>query len=169
VLSSSLKKGSKQGDDAYYSFYDNSFIKGYRITKIPLSVRDTTKRSALSYSPVGIGNFHPWFVSNNNPAAMEEYFNVVMDILKVTDQAIEKEEYWFFRADVNVVMAWLRVPSYVGLSLLIFCCRWCGLKNVSSDHGLEWHVQLSNFSTLTRNYSRMSGRNLNSSTPFSRP
>ena len=103
----------KQGDDAYYSFYDNSFIKGYRITKIPLSVRDTTKRSALSYSPVGIGNFHPWFVSNNNPAAMEEYFNVVMDILKVTDQAIEKEEYWFFRADVNVVMAWLRA---VGLS-----------------------------------------------------
>ena len=40
---------------------------------------------------------------------MGEYFNVVMDILKVTDRAIENEEYWFFRADVNVIMAWLRV------------------------------------------------------------
>jgi len=40
---------------------------------------------------------------------MGEYFNVVMDILKVTDTAISNEEYWFFRADVNVVMAWLRV------------------------------------------------------------
>ena len=77
--------------------------------KIPLTVRDTTKRSALAYSKVGIGKFHPWFVSDNNPACMGEYFNVVMDILKVTDRAIENEEYWFFRADVNVIMAWLRV------------------------------------------------------------
>jgi len=40
---------------------------------------------------------------------MAEYFNVVMDILNTTDKAIQKEEYWFFRADVNVFMAWLRV------------------------------------------------------------
>jgi len=68
---------------------------------------------------VGIGKFHPWFVSDNNPACMGEYFNVVMDILKVTDRAIENEEYWFFRADVNVIMAWLRVSFVMPLFYLL--------------------------------------------------
>ena len=60
-----------------------------------------------------------WFVSDNNPASMAEYFNVVMELLKVTDEAIKNEEYWFFRADVNVVMAWLRVRSNQAASYAI--------------------------------------------------
>ena len=50
---------------------------------------------------------------------MAEYFNVVMELLKVTDEAIKNEEYWFFRADVNVVMAWLRVRSNQAASYAI--------------------------------------------------
>ena len=32
-----------------------------------------------------------------------------MRILEETDAAINKEEYWFFRADINIVMMFLRV------------------------------------------------------------
>lgn len=97
------------GDDVYFSFYEKSLIKNYAITKIPFTLRDTKKDCSIAYSTLGFKKFYPWFVSNNNPASMEEYFNVVMELLKVTDATIEKEEYWFFRADVNVIMAWLRV------------------------------------------------------------
>ena len=51
---------------------------------------------------------------------MEEYFNVVMELLKITDATIQKEEYWFFRADVNVIMAWLRVLVFgISVSMLL--------------------------------------------------
>ena len=110
------------------TFYETSFIKHHRITKIPLSIRNTKKRSALTYSPLGIGKFHPWFVSNNNPASMGEYFNVVMEILKITDSAIKKEEYWFFRADVNVIMAWLRVMLQKVIFTISFVSRWSGVR-----------------------------------------
>jgi len=99
------------GDQLYFPFYEKSFIRNYAITKIPFTLRDTKKDCSLEYSPIGFKKFYPWFVSDNNPAAMAEYFNVVMELLKVTDEAIKNEEYWFFRADVNVVMAWLRVQS----------------------------------------------------------
>jgi len=102
---------NSEGDEIYFSFYDKCLIKQFAITKIPFTLRDTKKDSALDYSPIGFKKFYPWFVSDNNPATMREYFNVVMELLKVTDKAIQQEEYWFFRADVNVIMAWLRVST----------------------------------------------------------
>ena len=82
---------NSKGDDIYFSFYEKSFIQNYTITKIPFTLRDTKKDSCLEYSPIGFKKFYPWFVSDNNPASMAEYFNVVMELLKVTDEAIKNE------------------------------------------------------------------------------
>ena len=80
---------------------------------VPTATRDDTKASAYNYSSVGIRNFHPWFVADANPAQNDEYFGVIMDILALADDNIEKEEYWFFRGDVNVLMMFYRVCSCV--------------------------------------------------------
>jgi hypothetical protein len=92
-----------------YSFWEKSFVKDHPVDCIPMSLRDDRKASGLTYSSLGYKNFYPWFLSDRNPAGVDDYFNVVLDMLKHVDQNLDQHEYWFFRGDVNVIMMWLRV------------------------------------------------------------
>ena len=84
-------------------------MKHIPVSCIPMSLRDDKKDSGFDFSALGYGNFYPWFLADRNPATVDDYFNVVLDMLSEIDITIEKEEYWFFRGDVNIMMMWLRV------------------------------------------------------------
>jgi hypothetical protein len=87
-----------------YSFWERSLIKDNKFPTVPTVIRDDVKASAYNYSSVGIRNFLPWFLADANPAQNDDYFRVILDILAEVDAAVEKEEYWFFRGDINVLM-----------------------------------------------------------------
>lgn len=97
---------------------------------VPVSSKNYKKASAFDLSDTGYRRFFPWFLANRNPASVDEYFNVVMDILPTVDKAVRKREYWFFRGDVNIVMAWFRVFFCLSVHLPS-PSRWCGVKKTS--------------------------------------
>lgn len=105
-LTSSKNPGS--ATDAY-DFWEKSLVDVKRSRTVPISTKSYRQASAFSVSETGYRRFFPWFVANRNPASVDDYFNVVMDILPEVDKAVQKREYWFFRGDVNIVMAWFRV------------------------------------------------------------
>ncbi len=92
-----------------YSFWNKSFVKVHPVTCIPMSLRDDRKATCFNVSSLGYKNFYPWFLKDENPASIDGYFNVVLDILMYVDDNLEQEEYWFFRADINILMMWFRV------------------------------------------------------------
>ena len=92
-----------------YGFWENSITRDKELNAIPLTEDDQKSRSAFSYGTQGYRNFHPLRLENRNPSQMDDFFHVVMSILRDTDHILEREEYWFFRADVNILMSWYRV------------------------------------------------------------
>jgi len=84
-------------------------IKDAKVNTVPMQTRNDEKASSFHHSPLGYKNFHPWFLADANPSANNDYFKVVMQFLEHVDPIIYKEEYCFFRGDVNIVMMWYRV------------------------------------------------------------
>ena len=114
--------GSESEEDSLlYSFFTKSNARTQGINTVPVSLRDDKKASAYTYSTLGYKNFFPWFVADANPACTDDYFKVLVEILSFADANIEEEEYWFFRADVNILMMFLRVILLGFLGAPIFC------------------------------------------------
>jgi len=101
-----LSADSKAGP---YSYYENSLLRDLALNRVPTQCVEAERKSALEYGDRGFKHFHPWFLADQNPSSIDEYFQVVMDVLKHVDPILNKEEYWFFRADVNIIMMWYRV------------------------------------------------------------
>ena len=74
-----------------------------------------TKRNLLSSIAVeGISTF----TLGLYPSDTNQYFQVVMFLLRKVDVIInEKEQYWLFRGDINIIMMWYRVRSCLFLCL----------------------------------------------------
>ncbi len=109
-VSAAFLQGSEAPTDLLaYSFWEKSFVKNHPVTCIPMSLRDDRKATCFTVSDLGYKHFFPWFLVDYNPASIDGYFNVVLDILEHVDHNIENREYWFFRADVNIIMMWFRV------------------------------------------------------------
>ena len=83
--------GSHDSKEGPYSFLTNSLLFGRQINSVPMTTEDEEKKSSLQYGERGYKHFHPWFLSNLNPSS------------------VDREEYWFFRADINILMMWYRV------------------------------------------------------------
>ena len=107
-----FKAGSVDCKDGPYSFYQNSLLFESDINTVPISLVDEKKKSALQYSHRGYKHFHPWFLADLNPSSVDEYFQLVMKVLPFVDPILDREEYWLFRADTNIMMMWYRVTFF---------------------------------------------------------
>ena len=108
-LLKAFKAGSMDCKDGPYSYYQNSLLFQQQINTVPMTVVDEEKKSSLEYGEHGYKHFHPWFLADLNPSSVDEYFRLVMEVLPHVDSILNREEYWFFRADVNILMMWYRV------------------------------------------------------------
>ncbi len=115
-----FKSGSLDCKDGPYSFLQNSLLMQQPINTVPMTLNDEEKRSSLEYGKHGYNHFHPWFLADLNPSSVDEYFQLVMQLLPHVDPILNREEYWFFRADINILMMWYRVSYFYFLS--IFLC-----------------------------------------------
>ena len=105
-------------DEGPWSFWRSAIHQDPNISNIPVSLFDDKKKSAFEYSSRGYKYFHPWTLHDLNPSDTNQYFQVVMFLLRKVDPIInEKEQYWLFRGDINIIMMWYRVRSCLFLCL----------------------------------------------------
>ena len=83
----------------------------------------------LNYGSNGYRFFHPFVLLDKNPASCDDYFHVVMEILATVDDTFNREEYVFFRGDVNIVMMWIRVILF-STRFLTFALDGVGFKKL---------------------------------------
>lgn len=114
-----------------YSFWENSVSLDLKLNTVPLTLEPDEKKSVFNYGSNGYRFFHPFFLSDRNPASCDDYFNVVIDILAAVDETFNREEYVFFRGDVNIVMMWIRVCSVLCSWFTYIFLRWSGLRGTS--------------------------------------
>lgn len=106
---SAFNAGSEDAKGGPYSFWDNSVSLDLKLNTVPLTLEQEEKKSVFNYGSNGYRFFHPFFLLDRNPASCDDYFHVVIDILAAVDDTFNREEYVFFRGDVNIVMMWIRV------------------------------------------------------------
>ena len=129
-----FNSGSEDSKGGPYSFWENAVSLNLKLDTVPLTLEQKEKKSVLNYGSNGYRFFHPFVLLDKNPASCDDYFHVVMEILATVDDTFNREEYVFFRGDVNIVMMWIRVIlSSPRFSYL--CTRWCGLQETSSVKG----------------------------------
>ncbi len=63
-----------------YNFWNKSQIPVLNITSVPLSTKEYKNTSSFELSDLGYKRYFPWFVADRNPACLDDYFNVVLDI-----------------------------------------------------------------------------------------
>jgi hypothetical protein len=105
------KMGQDKKDDAMFYYWDNSLVKGVKPTKIPFTLVDETRKSALTDSPWGLRHFHPWFLSPRNSGANDDFLKIMVDLLAYNDDLVRAKKYWFFRGDLNIFKMWMKVIS----------------------------------------------------------
>src|SRR5689334_15856974 len=88
----------REGDEAYH-YWDLSVIKHLRINKVPLTLQDEKKKTALVYSKWGLKNFKPWYVSPLNSGKNDDFVFLMLNLLKKTNNCLTNERYWYFRGD----------------------------------------------------------------------
>jgi hypothetical protein len=132
-----------------------------------MTIADEEKKSSLEYGEHGYKHFHPWFLADLNPSSIDEYFRLVMKLLRQVDPILNREEYWFFRGDINILMMWYRVSFLAKTRAYDFAFRWCGPRTTSCQRELHLDVQLWNSFILIRSCLKMFGENLNCFIPSS--
>jgi hypothetical protein len=76
---------------------------------VPISTKDEKKATIFDYSPRGMKNFFPLKVFDYNCASHDGLMRTLLALLPDFDQLIEKKQYPFFRADINIFMTFFRV------------------------------------------------------------
>jgi hypothetical protein len=112
-----FQAGSFDSKDGPYSFFQNSLLLHKPINTVPMTTQEE-KKSAFQYGDFGYKHFHPWFLADLNPSSIDEYFQLVMQVLPHVDPILNRQEYWFFRADINILMMWYRVCH---IHVLLIC------------------------------------------------
>ena len=95
--------------DEMYQYWSQSLLKELKISKIPLTLVDEKRKSALTDSPWGLRNFHPWFVSGNDSASNDGFLHLMTDLLEYNHDVIKAKKYWFLRVDCNIFNFWIKV------------------------------------------------------------
>lgn len=127
-----FKAGSVDQKDGPYSFFQNSLLFERDLNTVPMTLNDEKKKSSLEYGEHGYKHFHPWFLADLNPSSIDEYFRLIMEVLPHVDPILNREEYWFFRADINILMMWYRVSTPLFPYIYeIVCFRWYGPQTTS--------------------------------------
>jgi hypothetical protein len=98
----------REGDEMY-QYWDSSLLKALRPTKIPLTLLDEKRKSALEDSPWGLRNFYPWFVSPLNSGSNNDFVKLMVDLLVHQEPVIKSKKYWFLRGDCNIFKFWMKV------------------------------------------------------------
>ena len=63
---------------------------------------------------LGLKQFYPWFISNQNSASNKGFVEVVIEILARLEESENRDDFvCFLRGDVNIFMPWLRVSKGV--------------------------------------------------------
>ena len=119
-------EGSKGGP---YSCWENAVSLNLKLDTVPLTLEQKEKKSVLNYGSNGYRFFHPFVLLDKNPASCDDYFHVVMEILATVDDTFNREEYVFFRGDVNIVMMWIRVILF-STRFLTFSVDGVGFKKL---------------------------------------
>jgi len=83
-------------------------------------MHDQKKTTALVYSDWGLKNFKPWYVSNLNSGKNDDFAFLMLNLLKKTNNCLQKKRYWFFRGDCNVYKMWMKV-NFGTMILLVVC------------------------------------------------
>ena len=76
---------------------------------VPISTKDDKKTTIFNSSPRGMKNFFPLRVFDYNYASHDELMRTLLALLPDFDLLIEKKQYPFFRADINIFMTFFRV------------------------------------------------------------
>ncbi len=148
-LFAAFKSGSVDAKGGAYSFWENAVSLDLKLDTVPLTLEGKEKKSIFNYGSNGYRFFHPFFLLDKNPASCDDYFHVVIKILSAVDDTFNREEYVFFRGDVNIVMMWIRV-SFVGFPFYCFVfSRWYGHR-IFSVKGLLWSALSWSSSIITR-------------------
>ena len=103
------KIGSEQKGDAIFYYWEKSLIKVVKPTKVPFTLVDETRKSALTDSPWGLRHFHPWFLSPGNLGANDDFLKIMVDLLTYNDDLVHARQYWFIRGDCNIFKMWMKV------------------------------------------------------------
>ena len=125
-----FKSGSEDSKGGPYSFWENAVSLNLKLDTVPLTLEQKEKKSVFNYGSNGYRFLHPFVLLDKNPASCDDYFHVVMEILATVDDTFNREEYVFFRGDVNIVMMWIRVILFSPRFSYLFT-RWCGLQGTS--------------------------------------
>jgi hypothetical protein len=103
----SVRQG-REGDETF-QYWNLSLIKVLKPTKIPFTLIDEARKSALSDSVWGLRLFNPWFLSGLNSASNDDFLKLMVDMLDYNDDVIKKHMYWFIRGDCNIFKMWIKV------------------------------------------------------------
>ena len=101
--------GEEKEGDALFYYWNKSLIKVVKPTKIPFTLVDETRKSALTDSPWGLRHFHPWFLSPRNSGSNDDFLMLMVDLLNYNDDLIRGKQYWFIRGDCNIFKMWMKV------------------------------------------------------------
>ncbi len=99
--------------DIAWSLLDNSSTSDLNLFRqVPLSVKDDKKATIFSYSPRGMSDFYPWFVSEKNSVRHTDVARNLIDFLPHFEVLInEKKQYGFLRCDINIFMTLMKVHT----------------------------------------------------------
>jgi len=125
-----FNSGSEDAKGGPYSFWENAVSLNLKLDTVPLTLEQKEKKSVFNYGSNGYRFLHPFVLLDKNPASCDDYFHVVMKILATVDDTFNREEYVFFRGDVNIVMMWIRVILFSPRFPYLFA-RWFGLRGTS--------------------------------------
>jgi hypothetical protein len=103
-----IVRQQRLGDEMYY-YWNDSLLKTLRISKIPLTLVDEKRKSALTDSPWGLRHFHPWFLSDQDSASNDGFLHLMTDLLEYNHNVIQEKKYWFLRVDCNIFNFWIKV------------------------------------------------------------
>jgi hypothetical protein len=99
---------TREGDEMF-QYWNDSLIKKIKPTKIPFTLVDEKRKTALSDSPWGLRHFHPWFLSERNSGANDDFIKIMVDMLTYNDDVLRNRKYWFVRGDCNIYKMWMKV------------------------------------------------------------
>lgn len=115
-------------NDSRFYYWEISEIRQKQLRSVPIRIekKEIREGKPKSWHPIytdqGLKNFWPWFVLDKNTSKNDDYFEVVVEILKRIEPKNQgtKKKYSYIRGDVNIFMPWLRVSAYFDILMKKF-------------------------------------------------
>ena len=104
------RRGNRTGVETY-EFYESSYCSMVESNTIPVCMHEDKTHTGAEYSALGLANFYPYHLSDNNPSDNNDFARVMKELLEMLKHPLNLKagKYPLFRGDINVFMAWIRV------------------------------------------------------------